>query len=70
MACGIVYSPDEMIEDPHFVERGFPVDVFYEDRNSTYTHPGAPYRFQRTPWMATRAPHLGEHQVLVEDISE
>ncbi len=70
MACGIVYSPDEMIEDPHFVERGFPVDVFYEDRNSTYTHPGAPYRFQRTPWMATRAPHLGEHQVLIEDVSE
>ena len=70
MACGIVYSPDEMIEDPHFVERGFPVDVFYEDRNSTYTHPGAPYRFERTPWMVTRAPHLGEHQVLVEDLPE
>ena len=32
MACGIVYSPDEMIGDPHFVERGFPHEIEYETR--------------------------------------
>ena len=68
MACGIVYSPEEMIGDPHFVERGFPEQIFYENRNTTHTHPGAPYRFSATPWSATRAPWLGEHQDLLNDL--
>ena len=70
MACGIVYSPEEMMQDPHFVERGFPVDIFYEDRGTSFTHPGAPYRFGRTPWRAKRAPLLGEHQTLIEELSD
>ncbi len=70
MACGIVYSPEEMMQDPHFVERGFPVDIFYEDRDTSFTHPGAPYRFGRTPWRAKRAPLLGEHQTLIEEVSD
>ena len=70
MACGIVYSPEEMMQDPHFVERGFPVDIFYEDRDTSFTHPGAPYRFGRTPWRAKRAPLLGEHQTLIEELSD
>ena len=69
MACGIVYSPDEMIEDPHFVERGFPEEIFYETRNASHIHPGAPYRFSKTPWSTTRAPQLGEHQALLEDLA-
>ena len=70
MACGIVYSPEEMMQDPHFVERGFPVDIFYEDRDTSFTHPGAPYRFGRTPWRAKRAPLLGEHQTLIDELSD
>ena len=70
MACGIVYSPEEMMEDPHFVERGFPEQIFYESRNTTHTHPGAPYRFSETPWSATRAPWLGEHQALLDDLAD
>ena len=68
MACGIVYSPDEMIDDPHFIERGFPHKIEYETRDASYTHPGAPYQFSKTPWSATRAPHLGEHQALIDDL--
>ena len=68
MACGIVYSPDEMIDDPHFIERGFPHKIEYETRDASYTHPGAPYQFSHTPWSATRAPHLGEHQALIDDL--
>tara|TARA_Y100001970_G_scaffold270443_1_gene364332 strand:- start:4779 stop:5939 length:1161 start_codon:yes stop_codon:yes gene_type:complete len=69
MACGIVYSPDEMIADPHFIERGFPHEIDYETRNARYTHPGAPYRFSNTPWAASRAPHLGEHQAVIDNLS-
>jgi len=64
-----VYSPDEMIDDPHFVERGFPEEIFYDTRNASHTHPGAPYRFSKTPWTVTRAPQLGEHQALLEDLA-
>lgn len=70
MACGIVYSPDEMINDPHFVERAFPEEIFYDSHDTSYTHPGAPYKFSKTPWAATRAPRLGEHQSVVEDLSD
>jgi crotonobetainyl-CoA:carnitine CoA-transferase CaiB-like acyl-CoA transferase len=60
--CGIVYSPEETMTDPHFVERGFPVDVLHEDLGRTVAYPGAPYRFTGTPWeLRHRAPHLGEH---------
>src|SRR4029077_7287943 len=27
LTCGIIYSPEEVIADPHFVSRGFPVTV-------------------------------------------
>ncbi len=62
LTCGIIYSPEEVMADPHFVERGFPVEVFHEDLDRFVTYPGAPYRMSRTPWrIARRAPHLGEH---------
>ena len=39
---------DEMIGDPHFVERGFPHEIEYETRNASYTilerHTGSPKR--------------------------
>ena len=69
MACGVVYTPEEMIHDPHFVERGFPHRIYYEHLDASYEHPGAPYRFMKTPWAAERAPYLGEHQALLDDLS-
>ena len=69
MACGVVYTPEELIHDPHFVERGFPHSIYYEHLEASYEHPGAPYRFMKTPWAAERAPYLGEHQALLDDLS-
>ncbi len=69
MACGVIYSPEEMMNDPHFVDRGFPVEIDYGDGVS-HVHPGAPYRFTATPWAATRAPRTGEHQALLDGLRD
>ncbi len=67
LAAGIVYSPDEALADPHVVARGFPVEVHHPELGRSFTYPGAPYRFGRTPWeLRHRAPLLGEHQARVE----
>ena len=62
LATGVIYTPGEAMADPHFVERGFPVEIEHPELGRTVTYPGAPYRFTATPWRATRAPLLGEHQ--------
>ena len=59
---GIIYSPEEVMEDPHYKARGFPVEVEHTDIDRTVVYPGAPYRFSASPWrIARRAPHIGEH---------
>jgi crotonobetainyl-CoA:carnitine CoA-transferase CaiB-like acyl-CoA transferase len=68
MQCGIVYAPEEALEDPHFRERGFPVDVHHEDLGRTVAYPGAPFRMSASPWrVRRRAPHVGEHQAEILD---
>jgi crotonobetainyl-CoA:carnitine CoA-transferase CaiB-like acyl-CoA transferase len=63
VTAGVIYSPEEILEDPHFVAREWPVSVEHPDRGETYTYPGHPARFTATPWaIASRAPRLGEHQ--------
>ena len=64
---GIIYSPEEVMEDPHFVARGFPVSVDHPELDRAFLYPGAPYKFGRTPWKARRAPLLGEHNDAVFD---
>lgn len=62
LACGIIYSPEEVLADPHFVARRFPVDVRHDDLDRSFTYPGAPFLAPRSPWrIARRAPHVGEH---------
>jgi crotonobetainyl-CoA:carnitine CoA-transferase CaiB-like acyl-CoA transferase len=62
LAVGAVYSPEEVMEDPHFKERGFPVAVEHPELGRAFTYPGAPYRFSESPWrISRRAPALGEH---------
>jgi len=69
ISVGIIYSPEEALEDPHFVERGFPVEVEHPELGRRVTYPGAPYKFEKSPWaISRRAPKLGEHneEVLAE----
>jgi crotonobetainyl-CoA:carnitine CoA-transferase CaiB-like acyl-CoA transferase len=67
LTAGIVYAPEELFDDPHFVARGWPTPVEHPELDATYTYPGAPYRFTETPWrISARAPQLGEHQSVVE----
>jgi crotonobetainyl-CoA:carnitine CoA-transferase CaiB-like acyl-CoA transferase len=61
IATGVIYTPGEAIADPHFVERGFPVELEHPELQRSFTYPGAPYRFSATPWAARRAPLLDEH---------
>ncbi|MFN0094369.1 MAG: CaiB/BaiF CoA transferase family protein [Dehalococcoidia bacterium] len=58
---GIIYSPEETFSDPHFVARGWPTTVEHPELGRTFTYPGAPYAFEKTPWrIRRRAPLLGE----------
>jgi crotonobetainyl-CoA:carnitine CoA-transferase CaiB-like acyl-CoA transferase len=59
---GIIYSPEEVLEDPHFKARGFPVEVDHPETGESYIYPGAPYKLPESPWnIQGRAPLLGEH---------
>ena len=70
LASGIVYSPDEVLTDPHFVARGWPAQVHHEDLDRTFTYPGPQIRFTGTPaTVGSRAPHVGEHQFLAQRAS-
>ena len=62
---GIIYSPEEAMADPHFVARGFPVEVEHPEHGRSFTYPGAPYKFEKSPWSVRRAPLLGEHNDLL-----
>ena len=63
ISTGVIYSPEEALEDAHFKARGFPVEVRHPELDREITYPGAPYKFERTPWrISRRAPRLGEHQ--------
>ncbi len=60
IACGVVWSPDEVMSDPHFVERGFPTPVYQPQIDRTVLYPGAPIRFTASPMrIAHPAPTLG-----------
>jgi crotonobetainyl-CoA:carnitine CoA-transferase CaiB-like acyl-CoA transferase len=59
---GIIYSPEEVMEDRHFKARGFPTEVDHPELGRSVTYPGAPYVFHGSPWrIQRRAPLLGEH---------
>ena len=63
ISVGVIYSPEEALEDEHFRARGFPVEVPHPELGRSFTYPGAPYRFEKSPWrISRRAPLLGEHE--------
>ena len=60
--AGVLLAPEEVMDDEHFVARGFPVEVHHDDLHRTFLYPGAPFRASATPWRVRgRAPHCGEH---------
>ena len=62
LQTGIVLAPEEALEDEHFRARDFPTEVEHPDLERSITYPGAPYKFEKTPWRISRpAPRLGEH---------
>ncbi len=62
LTLGAIYSPEEAFEDPHFVARGFQVEVDHPELGRTVRYPGAPYAFEKSSWaISRRAPRLGEH---------
>lgn len=70
ISCGVIYSPEEALFDPHFVDRGFPVEVYHDDLDRNVVYAGAPFKSSVSPWqISSRAPRLGEHndQVLSGD---
>lgn len=63
---GVVYAPEEVLDDPHFRARGFPVELEHPELGRTVTYPGVPLRFSATPLaVAHRAPRPGEHNAEV-----
>ncbi|HXK23689.1 MAG TPA: CoA transferase [Myxococcota bacterium] len=62
MPVAIIYSPEETLQDSHFVVRGFPTRIDHDDLGRSILYPGAPIRFTGSPSrIRSRAPHLGEH---------
>lgn len=62
LAVGVVYAPEEAFEDEHFRARGMQVELEHPELGRSFRYPGAPYRFEKTPWaLSRRAPLLGEH---------
>jgi crotonobetainyl-CoA:carnitine CoA-transferase CaiB-like acyl-CoA transferase len=57
-----VAPPESLPVHPQLVARRFFVPVHYPEAGYMLRHPGAPYRFSRTPWRISRpAPRLDEH---------
>ena len=66
---GVIHSPEEALEDPHFVDRGMQVKVEHPELGREVIYPGAPYQLTKGSWGITRRPPLlGEHtaEVLAE----
>jgi benzylsuccinate CoA-transferase BbsE subunit len=62
LQCGIILSPEETYENPHFVARGYQVDVEHEELGRTVRYPGAPFKMGASPWaIHRRPPRVGEH---------
>lgn len=61
LVCAQLNHPDDVMQDPHMVARGFPVPIEQVEGEAPVLHAGAPFVTDR-PWcIDRRAPHIGEH---------
>ncbi len=61
-----VASPIEVINSPQLKARNFFVSVAHPEASTSFTYPGAPYKFSLTPGdIQRRAPLIGEHNALI-----
>src|SRR4030095_13655065 len=60
LPVGIIYAPEDLLHDPHLLERNFFLEITEADGRKV-AYPGWPYRYSAFP-LATprRAPKLGE----------
>jgi hypothetical protein len=62
LAVGVLNAPEDVMDDPHFIARGFPTRVHHDDLGRDVLYPGAPFLSATSPWcIRSRAPRLGEH---------
>ncbi len=53
----VVYAPEEVMEDPHYHARGFPVEVWHDELRRAVAYAGAPFHLHGSPWrLDTPAP--------------
>jgi crotonobetainyl-CoA:carnitine CoA-transferase CaiB-like acyl-CoA transferase len=61
MLSSPIYTTEDLINDPHYNERGFWVNIDHPIAGSI-TYPGAPFKMSETPWQVNRpAPLLGQY---------
>ncbi len=66
LAAALLFAPEDIVDDPHFVARGFPVEIHHEDLGRSFVYPGALFRAPASPWnVLGRAPHVDEHAMTV-----
>lgn len=66
MPWGIVRSTDDLLDDEHFRERGFFLEVEHPELGETFTYPGAGAVFSASPQrIYRRAPLIGEDNAAV-----
>ena len=59
---GAVWSPEEVMKDPHLEDRGFWAEVEYPEVGETFRHPGPAAILSGSPWsISRRSPLVGEH---------
>ena len=68
LTAGVIYAPEELFTDEHFLARHWPTEVEHPELGRTFTYPGQPYVLTGTPWrIRRRAPLLGEDQYLLDE---
>jgi crotonobetainyl-CoA:carnitine CoA-transferase CaiB-like acyl-CoA transferase len=61
LQCGIIYAPEDALDDIHFRERGFPVAVMHPEIGREFVYPGAPFSGSEGGGRISRcAPLIGE----------